>query len=329
MAAQITWRFIDPQTFTIDSSTWINDFLAGFNTLFTQGSPSPPDSVWEIAQYVSSTPRSLLLRRRDGSPGRIIIMGNNGTNFNTDAAQVNTAGLCIAYSQSSTSNTVDANWNSAAPLSATDYIPGVLCAANTAVTEPWNLYAAESSAGIVIAGHRLNATNIAATPSTTAWHGFAGDLVVGLDETIYPCIQGTPNGGATFVSTTLEYIASGIQATYTSPAIVVRAYGYDFPLTRSHFTVLSNQQLYWDYATNTMRFAPINLISSNFGAVGNQSFFGKLRQICYGPTALAMTRVKSVETGEVAAWGICPHVGGAAASTVSWLDAIWVVNCEV
>lgn len=321
--AALSWRFTVPTPFAIGTNT-ADDQLAAINSIVTANSGAA-GAIWEVATYQSVSPKYVLLKRKDGSAGRIIYFGQQGGTPNAAAIRTGAGAsrLIVAYSQSSTSNSADASWLSAAPLSAADYMPGI-CAAliETNVTQRW--YYAECSAGVVMLTTKLLQT-FNATPTVTCGYSIAGDLFVHKSGTNCPIIASQGNGtAAVWTAIDTNAIFSGtITTAYSGAQIALIRYGgnieriFRFDLAAA----AANLNDLRDDSDSRMAFLPIRFTFQLWNPL-NSGLAGKLRQIAFGPQALQEAFLHSASTGEVVAAGLNQGVGALA-------DTLWIVNVEV
>jgi hypothetical protein len=278
----ITWYSGPPQEYTTPASAQIDGLLDALNTLIVANSASA-SATWEVIQYNSSTPRSILLRRKNGSAGRIVIFGNNGSTPNAAAVRGTATASThyIGYSATSTTNTVS-NYTTGAPLPDSDYIPGVACW-GIAVSTFYTLAYAEFADGIYF--------NVA----TSTGHSVAGagSIVEDINGTAYPAIQGTGTNGAAGWGPGQSNTGGifppspGTDASYSSStsAIVVRFSSANSMLYRLFSISGTSSNLYTrllDASTHRHHFFPVWLCWNTTAAA---SVFGKLRGIAFGPQA--------------------------------------------
>lgn len=257
-----------------------DDMLVAINAAFVANSGGGSAS-WEVALYNSSSPKYIILRRKDLSAGRIIIFGQNGSTPNAAAVTGSATAsiLYVGYSASSTVNTADASYLSGAPLAASDYMPGLRCSPQAGAT--WRVNYAEFADGVVIL--------LSNTSNGMAAFG-AGSLIEDLTATPVPTVWGNGSGGGGSWATTVASNSGAIlppsvgsSASYTSSdaglliresstnRICFRAFG----LGTSVDTKLNNPS-----ATSCL-FFPIYLVYHSSDATLN--VVGKMRQIGFGP----------------------------------------------
>jgi hypothetical protein len=322
--AALTWRWVVPSAQTLNSATFANDLLAAINAVVTANS-SAADAIWEVATYSSTSPRYVLLRRKDLSAGRITYFGQNGSTPNAAAITTGAGGskVVVGYSASSTSNAHDASYLSAAPLSATDYLPAIACNVNTGTTESFQCYYGECSAGFLFVVLRKT---LAVTPTVGCYWGGAGDLFVDTSGAFLPCLisGGDSSSSSWTAATTLAYVDGTISASYSSsnPGLLVRKDSLNYLGFRVFSPVAAlNQISLLNDSSNTLHYLPVPIILSPL-LTGRRSLGGKLRQIAYGPQALRETFYHDASTDVVVAHAICPHIAAVG-------DAMWVINREV
>jgi hypothetical protein len=310
-----TWHRSTPADVSIGSNN-ADDWLAAINTA-VNAADGDAGAFWEVVSYVSSSPKSLLLRRISGDPGRIVIFGEEGSSPHASATrQAPAAGsLCIGYSATSTANTVDGSWISGAPLSASDYIKAVKCWVDTATTWRFNyiegpdqLWLCPSySGGMVLAG--------------------AGSLIENLSGTGIPTVTGSS-----------EYLATGWSITATGYYGLISA---DVTANQSQDVSYANTQVkigtgtthdifrlfvigvgsahtkLADLANTKAWFLPIVMIYNT--TLGDLNIAGKFTQVAYGPFAVRETTLIKTSTGLAHA-----HAHGYVTPSAGY--AIWFVN---
>jgi hypothetical protein len=302
---------------TVTAGTLPDDWLARINTKVT-GASGDADASWEVVSYVAVSPKSLLLRPKDGSAGRIVIFGENGSTPASAAARNPTISLLyIGFSATSTSNTVDASWISAAPLSASDYMAAIPCWQMTGSTT-WRLSYVDSPAGIYFL----------VTLGTTTGCGIAGAgwLVQDLVGNPTPSIIGS--GSQTLPTDPLSQATSGnlipgYGSNNTTTAAVnrllARVNNFDETLWRV-FTPAASFAKLRDSTNKRAHFFQIDLM---FGSNDMHStIFGKFRQVAFGPTAIRETTLESTGSPSLYAY---PHTY----HNASAVNAIWFTDFEV
>jgi len=327
--AALTWRWTVPSDQTITSATYANDLLAAINAVVTANSGAA-DAIWEVATYQSTSPRYVLLRRKQGSPnppGRIIFFGQNGSTANANAIYPGASGtnmVMIGYSPSSTSDTQDQSYLSGAPLTATDYLRAVPFNVNTGATsESYRCYYGEHDSGFVFIVLRKQK---AIAPSIGAFFGAAGELFVDTNGTFLPALISSGNSQVSTwtAATSLAYVDGGISGSYSSsnPALIVLKDGVLFTGFRMFSPVAAaNENALLLDSDSTVNFMPIPIILNPL-RTGRTAITGRLRQIAYGPQALQETFLHDAATDVVTAHALCPAIAAVG-------DAMWFVNVEV
>lgn len=78
--------------------------------------------LWQVASYSNVSPQHLMLKRKDGSPGRLLFYGNSSVSASAASALLpmfaTTLHLLVAYDPVTTSDTPN-NWTTSNPLSST------------------------------------------------------------------------------------------------------------------------------------------------------------------------------------------------------------------
>lgn len=332
----LTWHQATPTVRVTPASASQDDVLAGWNAVVTANSADAA-AYWEVAEYQSTSPRYLLLKRKNGAAGRIIIFGQNGSTPNAAAVRgTATASVhYIAYSASSTANTPDASYLSGAPLSASDYIPGVCVGTISNTKNKMFQTYCEHQDGIFFAMVRPGATDYAVFS--------AGDLIVGVDgSTTYPTIQGSGTGAGTgswaqwpFASGSMFPGTPAADNSYSTfdAGIVARFSGSNRLIYRifafaNDATTFGMQSHLIDTSSMNAHFFPIWLC---FNTTNSDAVLGKFRQVAFGPGFAYSFQGYRKEVGggspnsDIAAYYVC-----AQATTVTTQSTpVWFTNFEV
>lgn len=256
----VTWYSGPPAYRVTPSTNEENDILDALNSLIVANSASS-SAYWEVVQYVSTSPRSLLLRRKNNAAGRIVIFGQNGSTPNAAAVRGTPTGSLhyIGYSPSSTTNAVN-SYLTGAPLPDSDYMPGLNCWAITVSTE-YLLSYAEHADGIVLMATTAN--------SSVSFCG-AGELIESASGTTYSSLLGIGFPGAPAADSSYASGQSAIVARVSSSnKLIFRIFTAAMPTGQMH-----------DLASHRAQYFPIWLCYNTTDSAG---VLGKLRQICYGP----------------------------------------------
>lgn len=300
MAAYPWKRVLPTGDLTVTAGQIPDDWLGHLNTAITANSGAS-DASWEVATYSTATPKYLLLRRKDGSAGRIAIFGQNATTPNTLSARVGTASLLyIGFSGGSNSNTADANWNTGQILSASDYMRAHATWQMAAGTT-WRLTYFDSYFGMYFA----------VTVGTTTGMALAGAgmLLEGNDTQAYPTILGYGNQSLTSTpwAASNSSIISPIVATNvsvnTAPRLIARVNGIDESLWRIFKpcgTTESTGKLK-DTTNNRAYFFPIQLVHGLTDM--RLAAFGKMRQVAFGPNDLKESQLAQTGSPTSYAYG--------------------------
>lgn len=336
-----TWRVTAGADSTITSAaTAAADWLAAMNTNLVTNSGGA-GAQWEAVEYIAVSPRSLLLRRKNGNPGRIIFFGQGGSTAHASAVRAATSGhLYVGYSPTSTSNVVDGSWLTGAPLTATDYMPGVSCwpisTGSPPVSGTGRMRYAEFAdgiyflAGMIVDGFSdgfaiAGAGLIVQDASATVKHGILGSGIrEGGGAGRWPNDIWTSNRN--LIESTV-----GLDNSYSTsfPGLVVK-----LPTTARASTTLSETNVllfrqcqmdalvpskFRNTVLTRVLFWPIELV----GYTGGPFFtFGKLRQVCFGPKSTREASLTDVDLGSIGAYA---H----SFSIASENNAIWFVNSDV
>lgn len=314
-----TWKRVLPSgDLTVNVGLLPDDWLSHINTAVTANSGAS-DAYWEVANYASSSPKSVLLRPKDGSNGRIIFFGQNGSTPNSAAVRNATASLLyVAFAPSSSANTPDTSWISGQPLNGSDYIRGVPCWQMTASTT-FRLTYMDSSAGMWFL----------ITLGTTTGIGMCGAGMLVQDSVggLYPAIHGT--GSQTLPTTVFGASTDTLLPTggstnvtaATNARLIARYNAWDESLFRVfHPTGLTAADKMRDSTSKIAYFFPIDL---NFSTTDLRlGYFGKLRQVAFGPSSQREQSLESTASPSSYAYA---HAN----SNASNVSAIWFTNFEV
>lgn len=92
--------------------------LARLNTFFTDCAAEGASFLWTVASYQSTSPRYLVLKRKNGSAGRLMLFGGDSPNSAAlgPVVTANTSTLYCGYSRTSTSDTPTTAYTSGAPF---------------------------------------------------------------------------------------------------------------------------------------------------------------------------------------------------------------------
>lgn len=315
-----TWKRVLPTgDLTVTAGQIPDDWLGHINTAVTANSGAS-DASWEVANYSAVSPKHVLLRRKDGSAGRVMIFGENGaTSVSAAVRNTSTSALFIAFHPTSTANTPDANWTTSQPLTGTDYMLGVPTWQMTASTT-WRLSYFDSPIGIYFC----------VTLGTTTGHGAAagGWLVEDLMGNGLPTILGT--GTQTLPtdpfppSSATAGIIPPLQGNNTTAAtqnrMLVRFDGFDETIWRVFSASSASFGKLRDSTNKRAFFFPIHM------AYGTNdlrlTICGKLRQVAFGPTTTRESSVESTGSPSVYAYGHAYH-------NATPVPAMWFTNFEV
>lgn len=296
-----------------------DDMLAAINAVVGAAS-SGGSASWEVATYQSTSPRYVILKRKSGAAGRIIIFGQQGSTPNA-AAVTGSAGasmLYIGYSETSTSDTADASYLSAAPLSAGDYMPGIRCCIQATVT--WRVNYAEFADGVYFL--------FSNTAQGIGVFG-AGSLLEDLTGTAIPAVMGSGSNGSTAWATTQSAAGSifpsqvGSSSSYTNTAagLLVRTSSTNRIAFRV-FALGTGVAAKLDDTSGTRCFyLPIHCVYHN--SDGTLTMVGKVRQVGFGPNCDRETTRTDASSPGVNAYGHQSTSSGATG------PGLWFVDEEI
>jgi len=275
-----TWH-VSAASDHVISSNFADDTLAAINAIVNAGD-GDPGAVWEVANYASTSPKSVLLRRINGAPGRIIFFGQQGSTPNAAAVAGTAAAsvLYVGYSATSTSNTPDASFLSGAPLAASDYIPGPRCFGVT-VADTWRFSYAEFEDGLYVlpSSYTQNALGVSG----------AGDLIEDIDGNNVGACMGSGSNNSLNWCTTVSNSGAIIPATIgtgytgsTQAGLIVRYGGANRSAYRAtSIAATAILPKLHNTTTNKAHFLPVPLVFDTSDVV--YSVLGKFRQVAFGP----------------------------------------------
>lgn len=314
--AAFAWNVV-AATDQVISSNIADDSLLAINTIVAANS-SGPNAIWEVANYASTSPKSVLLKKKDGSPGRIIFFGQQGSTPNGAAVSgtATASVLYIGYSATSTVNTPDASFLSAAPLAATDYIPGTRCHCVAAGT--WRFSYAEFEDGfyLLVGSFTFNGFGISG----------AGELIEDIEGNNVSATSCSGSSGSTAWATTVSNSGSLIPATIgasystgTEAGLIARVNGANRSAYRA-MVLASTSTLakMHDTANNIPYFLPIHLVFNSSDVT--YAALGKMRQVAFGPACRRETVFTDPD-------GISAH--GHHSDIAPSQSGIWFVDLEV
>jgi hypothetical protein len=294
-----------------------DDMLAAINAVFVANSGGV-DASWEVATYQSTSPRYVILRRKSGGAGRIVIFGQQGSTPNAAAVQgtATASVLYIGFSATSTSDTIDTSYLSGAPLSAGDYIPGLRCC--TQATATWRVNYAEWADGVYIL--------FSNTSSGIGVFG-AGNLIDDLTGAAVEAVQGSGSNGSTAWATSVSnsgsiFPASVVSSTSYSSAdagLIVRVSGANNIAFRAQSLATAVAQKLNNASSTKCWFLPIYVVFNSTDATLN--FVGKIRQVGFGPNCDRETT--RTDGGGVVAYG---HQNTTASANQ---PGVWFVDAEL
>lgn len=292
MSATLTWREVGPHTSNAGASTI--GFLTDIKTLMDSKS-GDSNYKWQVASSsLVTTPIYLTLKRKDGSAGRILIIGwttlpaNNNTNI-LDGAPTATA----VYMAWFPNGNVDTPSNLTAASGTvmgddTDCVKAqcILTAITTAHAASNRAAYVESEAGVYVF------TQSAAGASTVSGGG-AGDLIVDDNDVAYGAVVG-PGSGAWSTVTSNASPALGWAAAPTTAGAGSGTIRTNYGLAnRCMYTALQPTGSWTYQAYGSVSDPIVNSIDSEvtflpIQLIGNrppQGITTKLRQVAFGPGA--------------------------------------------
>jgi hypothetical protein len=325
MSATLTWASSGNGA---KGGTAIANFLDDLDTLITSKA-GDATFFWEKAgKNSAATPYWLLLRRKDGSNGRILIVcftsapaGNNAAIL--DGAPT-TNQILIAWFPNGTANTAS-NLTAASGTICGDDTGAVKCApfpvVATAYAASFVPFYFDSAEGMVFG---------TGNPATAPLYMMgAGDLVIDASDNVYGCTFGFGSSSAqTFGSQSASPMPWSSTAVLAGgPVQVVRTnYG---SANRSYFAAwlpsgdwanraVSSTDILTNTAANNVWFVPAQLL----GQVKGDGFVLKFRQIGFGPGTVGAFTAYSTTGPTVAARQFCNTTTGAN-------GAPWMLNFKL
>lgn len=322
-----TWTGSSGLTFTDITTTPANKILAFLNTAITANSGNAAFK-WQVATYQSTSPAYLMLSRKAGTAGRILIFGQSGSTCNA-AACYPTPGageLYISYSASSTSNTITTSYLTGVPLADSDYMRGMPIAGNligNSTRTDYRLIYYDTDAGLVL--------GISTITGAIFQVHFAGELMLDLSNNPLSCCSGMDTSLAisAWVSSTsdsqtvIAKVAGGANATYaTTLMLIARIGGVNYQLYRT--TILASTAVpingMFDAPSGRLWFIPIPLgAPSDVTSLGQ---VGHMRQMAFGPNALRDAVYIDASTGLPGAYPITWN-------TTATNEALWLINEDI
>lgn len=288
MSATLTWQSSGLGTKT---GTARDNFFDDLNTLIASfGSDS--NYRWQVASFsLAGNPRYLVLKRKDGSAGRILIIGYtsapagaNTTLFDVAAGSVLTTTQYIAWFPSGNTDT-PSNLTAASGTILGNDTGAVKVSTFTVLSSSYGAsfqhFYFESQEGIWFFTQN--------PASSTIYGAGAGDLVVDGADVAYACTvgfanQSLANWGAT--TSIMPYTSSAPSAgalaacVRTNHGASNRPYYHAFaPSGTWAFVAPSSTDILTDTPNNKAWFVPVELLSAAKG----EGFVLKYRQLSWGP----------------------------------------------
>lgn len=293
-----------------------DEWLAAINTMFGANS-SDAAASWEVVNYASTSPKSVLLRRKAGGNGRIIIFGQQGSTPHASAVAGTgvASNLYIGYAPASSSNTPDASWLAGAPLSGTYLAGHSFVGTTTSYTGRLRYY--DFADGVYL--HTLNA----APNSTYAGAGLLSETV---DGTAMETLHASGNTNLSTVWSSTNFIANtpttNVAPAQGSPYLkVTHPTAGSLTCARIVAITAGAQQRLENTAASKINFHPVWFVGPT--DVGDPTLVGKLRQICAGPYCLRETTKNTADSPV----GVLAYGLGREAGTPG--EAVWLTNVEV
>jgi hypothetical protein len=312
-----TWKFSghQPVSPTSHPADWWTIIRGIINTDAAAG-----DSFWEVASFSDVSPRYLLLRRKNGAPGRIIFFGETGVAPHANATRTApTSGqVNVGFSADSTQNTPD-SLSAGAPLSGSGYMRAI---AGSAAHIPTRMAVIQHPDGVIVL-HRSTAS------SSCNLFG-AGLLVESPTGVLLPSLWANASNhlvGSWLSLVTTSALISPVPTNDGSfgGGLIVRAMGpgtqlADRTTARIHSMAGIGGNTWWlrDESLLTTYFFPIHLAGP--ADVPAVPYIGKLRQVAMGPRGLAETTWTK---------NSAPMAYGHHFSTVTPGEAIWFTNFDI
>ena len=323
-AATLTWHVSALGTKT---GTAIGNFFADFNTLITSNS-GDANFKWVVASAnTGSTPYTIVLKRKDASAGRILLVSWSSAPAANNVAILDTSPTTTqTYVAWFPAGNVDSpsNLTAASGTILGDDTGAVKCASIGSLASfyaaSFQPFYAENEEGVLFCtGH---------AGALTTYFAGAGNLVVNMSDTEYGCTIGgggtTLDNFSTSTSTVLAWTATAVLAGATTTHVRTN-YGVE---NTAYFIALranawgAEAQGATDIrsysATNSVWFIPVMLASQIKGG----GFPLKLRQIGWGPPTINAFQAYNTTGPVTAAIQLC-------AATAGQNSGCWVTNFEI
>lgn len=325
MSATLTWANSGLGTKT---GTAAANFFDDLDTLITSKS-GDATFFWQTAGKSSvSTPFWILLSRKDGSAGRILIVcwttgpaANNAAILDTSPT---TSGIYIAWFPSGTANTASNLTAASGTICGVDTNCVKVCHMGSLTLEyaaSFQHFYADSAEGMVF-GTSIPAGGV------TYFCG-AGDLMIDASDVVYGCtFGGAGNSASSFGGTTslFPWSGSAILAGSSTTAHMRTNYGATNRLQFAAWSpsgtwasqAVGTADILTDNSVGNVWFVPTQLLGQTKG----EGFKLKLRQIAYGPGTTGPFSVYNTTGPVVAARQFC-------ALTAGGNGFPWMVNFKV
>lgn len=330
MSATLTWQ---SSGLGVKTGTARDNYFDDLNTLVGSfGSDS--NYRWQVASFsLAGNPRYLTLKRKDGSAGRILILGYtaapagaNTTLFDVAAGSVLTTTAYVAWFPA---GNVDTPSNLAAAS-------GTILGSDTGAVKVGALNVFSTSYAASVQHFYMESQEgiwfFTQNPANTTISGMAaGDLVVDAADVAYGCtiavgavslgLWGTGTSVIPHNGTGISAGASG-SVVRTNHGASNRGYYHAFTPTGAAGTwasvVVSSTDILTDAPNNKAWFVPVELLSAAKG----EGFVLKHRQMAWGPAVTGAFSVYNT-TGPVVAARNC------SATTIGGVGFPWLTNFKL
>jgi len=302
MSGTLTWHKSENATKT---GTAIGDLFTDLKNMFDAKS-GDSDFKWQVSgSNIGSTPYYIMLKRKSGAVGRILLVAWSSSPAGNNAAILqqapSTNAIFMAYFPAGNADTAS-NLTASSGTIAGDDTGAVKCSAGNAISTVYTTsfqcswFDCEDGAIIMYQNP---------AGSTQYWQG-AGDLVVDASDVAYPCTIGVPSNASNFSTTSGWFSWNGpsstINAGQASSGVIRTNYGGTDRLFFPAFimntwpaqTLGGGNEILRDAGTSKAYFAPMILVGRTVGV----GFPLKLRQIAVGPATSTAFAVYS-ESGPV------------------------------
>ena len=319
MSSTLTWK---NSGLGVKNGTTTLDFFTDFKSL-VESHASDPEYLWQVASSdLTGTPYFVNLKRKDGSPGRILLLGHSSSWVENEAIFNGPESVNIVYITYFPAGNVDtpSNLNQTSGTVMGDdtgalYVNG--SSINSIYGGSRQVFYFESEAGVVVVGQQPT--------STTGYMIGAGDLVVDELDNAYPCsfgYQGSTIGTFGGATSPMAWRSTDALPNNLIPAIRANYNGDNRLFFHAYAptgwgTSTGASDMLVDEAENKAWFAPVPLLGQTKG----EGFALKYRQIAFGPASTVDFDTYE-DGGIVRAAQLCANTSGSA-------GAPWVTNFKV